>query len=228
MLVMILLFVLFVFLLLCFISMLMLLVMKSCVISGIKFRKLLVIVYKICIKLAYIFLLLVIILSVLFILKIIYNFTYITTYGISNNKNISQYLALTLSLIFSEILIFSILKILKKKIFKESTKHEEFKRLQIDFVNKIILIINKIPIKGIIHLINLVLVFYANISNILSLEVDITINVIYMSVATYYAFDKVLEYFIKKYSTLWDIGFYRICLRSTDNSLNRIVSKCGF
>lgn len=73
----------------------------------------------------------------------------------------------------------------------------------IDLFDKIAIMFDKFPIKGIMHIVNLGLVVLANTSKLINADLGLTTNIIYMSIATYYAFDKVWDYFSKKYSVFF-------------------------
>lgn len=52
------------------------------------------------------------------------------------------------------------------------------------------------------RVVNLGLVILANTSKLINADLGLTTNIIYMSIATYYAFDKVWEYFLKSIAFL--------------------------
>lgn len=121
---------------------------------------------------------------------------------VSNSFEFSEYIALSFIIVTFHPIIYFILKIVKKDLYKK-TEQKEMQGVETDILNKIIAYINEIPVKGIIHIINSILVVLANSFKILNVDTNLTTSSIYMSVATFYALDKVIDYFAKKYSDFW-------------------------
>lgn len=172
-------------------------------IENIRRRRRLVSAYKISTKISIMF----IGLSMMIVLYNFYVFLYRTTYifihSISGNMDFSKYVSLTLLLICIEPIALCIMKSVKKKLYKENNKLNDLQGTGTDLINKIIQGIDKLPTKGLIHIINLVLVILANSFKIFSVESGLTTSSIYMSIATFYALDKAIEYFLKKYNSFW-------------------------
>lgn len=121
---------------------------------------------------------------------------------VSNGFEFSEYIALSFIIVTFQPIIYFILKIVKKGLYKK-TEQKEMQGVETDMLNKIIAYINEIPVKGIIHIINSILVVLANSFKILNVDTNLTTSSIYMSVATFYALDKVIDYFAKKYRDFW-------------------------
>lgn len=134
--------------------------------------------------------------------RYIYNLFFSFCMIVSKSLEFSQYIALSIILVTFQPVINIILKAVKKDLYKEIGQRE-MKEVATDIVNKAIICINKIPVKGVIHIINLFFVILANCFMIFDVDTNITTTSIYMSVATFYAFDKVVGYFAKKYSEFW-------------------------
>ncbi len=121
---------------------------------------------------------------------------------ISNNFELSEYIALSTILITFHPSMYYLLKIVKKDLYKK-IEQKEMQDVITERINKIIIYINELPIKGIIHIVNLILVILVNSFKILNIDTNITTTCIYMSIATFYALDRAVDYFIKKYSDFW-------------------------
>ena len=121
---------------------------------------------------------------------------------VSKSSEISEYIAISIILVTFQPSMYFILKILKKDLYKKM-EQKEIKEIETDIINKVITYINEIPVKGVIHIINLILVVLANSFKVLNVDTNLTTTSIYMSVATFYALDKVVDYFSKKYSSFW-------------------------
>ena len=157
-----------------------------------------------------------ILINVVFI-KFTYNTNYIFFYIISKSEKIAAYMSLTFMLSFSAPIISVVLKAAKRKYYLENWKMriENYDAINDNtmlsamyslgnaMMNYIKSNFDKLPILGIIHIINLVLVVIANISEILQLNIGIKSTEIYMAIATFYAIQKIIDYFKKKYSNLW-------------------------
>lgn len=186
-----------------FISFLLIITMIKIKIKRKEVRKLIVKAYKLLIVCSCICM----IFSVSFMLFYLYAFVYIMIYRMgvlfSNNIEFAKYISLAVILITIQPGVYLILKMLKKKLYYEA-KIKEMQGVATDLINKIIFRINSIPIKGIIHIVNLILVVLANSYKVLNIDTNLTTTSIYMSVATFYALDKVVDYFAKKYSNFWN------------------------
>lgn len=127
------------------------------------------------------------------------------------NKDISLYFGITVTLISCIPLLLLVMKILKRQHFisqKNRDKYikntEIYDSLYYNMISEVICIINKIPYEGIIHLINLLLLIYANCTKLLEIETNITSSGIYMAIATYYAAQKVIEYIKIRFFDFWE------------------------
>ena len=121
---------------------------------------------------------------------------------VSKSPEFSEYIALSIILATFQPAMYFILKIVKRDLYKKM-EQKEMQEAGTDMINKGITYINKIPVKGIIHIINLILVVLANSFKVLNVDANLTTTGIYMSVATFYALDRVVDYFSKKYSVFW-------------------------
>lgn len=186
-----------------FIGMILIVFMNKVKIKDKKRRKQLVSTYKISTKISLVFMVLSMMIMVYNFYIFQYKIIYIFINTMSENINFSKYVSLTLLLVSIEPITFFILKSVKRKLFKENEKYKELQGTGTELINKIIRTIDKLPVKGLIHIINLVLVILANSFKLFSIESGVTTSSIYMSIATFYALDKVIEYFLKKYSMFW-------------------------
>lgn len=121
---------------------------------------------------------------------------------VSKSPEFSEYIALSIILVTFQPAMYFILKIVKRNLYKKKEQNE-MQEAGTDMINKVIRYINEIPVKGIIHIINLILVVLANSFKVLNVDTNLTTTSIYMSVATFYALDRVVDYFSKKYSFFW-------------------------
>lgn len=121
---------------------------------------------------------------------------------VSKSPEFSEYIALSIILVTFQPAMYFILKIAKRNLYKKKEQNE-MQEAGTDMINKVIRYINEIPVKGIIHIINLILVVLANSFKVLNVDTNLTTTSIYMSVATFYALDRVVDYFSKKYSFFW-------------------------
>ncbi len=118
---------------------------------------------------------------------------------VSKSPEFSEYIALSIILVTFQPAMYFILKIVKRDLYKKM-EQKEMQEAGTDMINKVITYINEIPVKGIIHIINLILVVLANSFKVLNVDTNLTTTSIYMSVATFYALDRVVDYSSKKYS----------------------------
>lgn len=121
---------------------------------------------------------------------------------VSKSPEFSEYIALSIILVTFQPAMYFILKIVKRNLYKKKEQNE-MQEAGTDMINKVIRYINEIPVKGIIHIINLILLVLANSFKVLNVDTNLTTTSIYMSVATFYALDRVVDYFSKKYSFFW-------------------------
>lgn len=144
--------------------------------------------------------------SMVFLLTDFYTFLYNMFLNlcmfISENSEFSEYIALSIILVTFQPMIYLMLKTVKKDLYKK-IEQKEMQETGTDLINKVITYINEVPVKGIIHIINLILVILANSFEVLKLDTNLKTSSIYMSVATFYALDKAVDYFAKKYSAFW-------------------------
>lgn len=149
-------------------------------------------------------------------IRFLYDNVYNVSYFISKNAKIASYASLTFALTFSAPILNGLLKCVKRNLYREQKRDEihdinnkdmqsSLNSLSYAFVNYIKGNFDKIPFMGIIHIINLVLVIMANISEILSLDLGIKSTDIYMAIVTFYAIQKITDYFKKKYRNLWSM-----------------------
>ena len=146
----------------------------------------------------------------------LYDKVYEVSCFVSSNTKIASYVSLTFALTFSAPILNGLLKYVKKKNYKEQRTDEigvicnndiqfTIYSLSYAFVNYIRANCDKIPFMGMVHIINLVLVIMANISQISGLDSDIKSTDIYMAIVTFYAIQKITDYFKKKYSNFWSM-----------------------
>lgn len=135
--------------------------------------------------------------------KHIYDYTWCLVENISHSRDLAEYLSLTFILVTLYPSLILIFKIVKKKQYHDNEKDKMFQGFGTDLTNKIMHYINNVPIKGIIHIFNLILVITANVCKIMQIESSLTSTTIYLSVATFYALEKATEYFAKKYKPFW-------------------------
>lgn len=121
---------------------------------------------------------------------------------VSKSLEFSEYIALSIILVTFQPAMYFILKTVKRDLYKKM-EPKEMQEAGTDMINKVITYINEIPVKGIIHIINLILVVLANSFKVLNVDTNLTTTGIYMSVATFYALDRVVDYFSKQYSVFW-------------------------
>lgn len=121
---------------------------------------------------------------------------------VSKSLEFSEYIALSIILVTFQPAMYFILKTVKRDLYKKM-EPKEMQEAGTDMINKVITYINEIPVKGIIHIINLILVVLANSFKVLNVDTNLTTTGIYMSVATFYAVDRVVDYFSKQYSVFW-------------------------
>lgn len=167
-------------------------------------RRIVVKAYKVIMVCSQMFMAISIVIMVLQLYTFVYTMLYNFSFVISNSIEFAKYISLTVILVTFQPLVYCILKLVKKKLYKEM-EIKEMQDFGTDMINKIINYINNIPAKGIIHIINLGLVILANSCKALNIDTNLTTTSIYMSVATFYALDKVIDYFAKKYRDLWII-----------------------
>lgn len=167
-------------------------------------RRWLVIFYKVADRMLFFLIGLSIVISLIYLFLIFYKITFIYVNVMAGNVQFSTYIALALLIVSIEPLVIFIFKMVKKNLYKENKEIIEIQGLGTDIVNKIILIIDKLPIKGFIHIGNTVIVIFVNSSKLLNIETEIASSSIYMAIATYYAVDQIIEYFKEKYSTMWN------------------------
>lgn len=134
---------------------------------------------------------------------LLYNMFFYLCMFVSKSPEFSEYIALSIILVTFQPAMYFILKIVKRDLYKKM-EQKEMQEAGTDMINKIITYINEIPVKGIIHIINLIFVVLANSSKVLKVDTNLTTTSIYMSVATFYALDRVVDYFSKKYSVFWN------------------------
>ena len=133
----------------------------------------------------------------------IYNFIYTTSLTFSKSVAFARYASLTVILVGTQPSLLLLLKILKKKMYENNKDIKEIRDMGTNFLNTITYYLREIPVKGIIHVINLFLVVAANSLKALDIETNLTTATVYMSVATFYALDRVMEYFLKQYNSYW-------------------------
>jgi len=132
----------------------------------------------------------------------------------TTKQNFIDYFVLTVALIFSIPIIRGMFKYIKKRQFLKGKldndiiihvdeKGEMLQSGYLYFVNIVIEKINRLPLMGLIHLINLVLVISVNTFKALELESSLSSTSIYMAVATFYAVDKLISYLKKEYADVW-------------------------
>ena len=182
-----------------------------------KSRQWIVRVYMFFYKLTLIIMIGGILLIQLMILNMLYKGNYCLIIIISENENLALYLALTISLISCVPITLCFFKYLIRKqymnskigkgVFANADKDCAIviQSTYYSFIKKIIDVLNRFPFMGIIHIINMVLVIAVNIIKALNISVELTTTSIYMGIATFYAVDKVIDYFKKKYSEFWKI-----------------------
>ncbi len=134
---------------------------------------------------------------------LLYNMFFYLCMFVSKSPEFSEYIALSIILVTFQPAMYFILKIVKRDLYKKM-EQKEMQEAGTDMINKIITYINEIPVKGIIHIINLIFVVLANSSKVLKVDTNLATTSIYMSVATFYALDRVVDYFSKKYSVFWN------------------------
>ena len=167
-------------------------------------RKVLVIVYKTIFGLE----------TSVFVIGIFFIFAYVLLkfYTLLNffislgveNLYVVQYLSISAILILASPIVYSSLKCMKKSLYKKYSYNKVLRGTMSNGVKEIIIkYIDALPIKGLIHILNLILIISANIAKLSLSDMDININVIYMSIGTYYAVDKVNDYLKKKYENLF-------------------------
>lgn len=185
------------------ISFILIFVMIKVKIEEKKHRERLVTVYKIFTKILLLFMGLSMLIMGVNVYTFLYKMTFVFVNVTTRNADFSKYISLSLVLLSFEPTVFFILKMVKKRLYKENEKFIEIQGTGTEMINKTILKIDNLPIKGIIHITNFFLVIYANSSKLLNIESGITTSSIYMTIATYYALDKVIDYFRKKYTVIW-------------------------
>lgn len=183
-------------------SIVMLMLIQRCHIKMKRIRKAIILIYRSLHYASNFLLIMGIILCFLYMYWFLFEMTEMLVFIITKNLDVSKYIALSFILLFIEPFMLIVFKYARIKLLKKYEAHKEFKGLIVEFISRIIIIINNIPVKGVIHLTNIILVLIANISKILEVETNLTASLIYMSVATYYALDKFVEYFIKNYPSL--------------------------
>lgn len=145
----------------------------------------------------------------------LYNILFLLVDAISGSIVFSEYISLTIILLSLEPTIVFMLKKIKKDCYEEcgnkpmmqdvEIEGVKTKNVEIEIVSKIISMINKLPIKGIINIINLLLIIYANSTILLNIETGIATSSIYMTIATYYALDRVTDYMKKNFTSTWEL-----------------------
>lgn len=166
-------------------------------------RQCLVIIYTILEKIFFVVMIIPAALLFADALRYLYVLIYVISFSASKNYNLSSYITLSLTLIGVGPFVSLCWKIIRKKWYKDNHEKAYQKWMGIGLFDRTTVIINKFPIKGMMHIVNLGLVVLANTSKLINTDLELTTNIIYMSIATYYAFDKVWEYFLKKYSDFW-------------------------
>ncbi len=165
-------------------------------------RKILVKLHNIFLRAAHILILATTVYLPTELLYTTYKFLYAFLTIYIKNIELINYVCLSIGLISFEPLMKIMLKVLRLQLFNKYNNVIEIQQLIADFVNVIILRVNKIPIKGCIHILNLVILISSNFNKILENSYEFTY--VYMAIATYYAMDKILEYFSKKYETVFE------------------------
>ena len=129
---------------------------------------------------------------------------------ILKQTEMAMYITLTSALVLFEPILLCVLKVLRTENYREKIgKNEkdeleiEIKDVQIDLSDKIYVFVDALPLRGIIHFVNLIFVVSANVIKINEIEFALSSNIIYMGVITYYAFDKLISYLAKKYEAFW-------------------------
>ena len=178
-------------------------IMSTGIIKRKLLRQCLVIIYKIMEKIFFVVMTIPAVLLFADALRYLYVLIYFISFSASENYNLSSYITLSLTLIGVGPFVSLCWKIIRKKWYKDTREKAYHKWMGIGLFDRTTIMINKFPIKGIMHVVNLGLVILANTSKLINADLGLTTNIIYMSIATYYAFDKVWEYFLKKYSVFW-------------------------
>lgn len=160
----------------------------------------------------------------------LYKVIYHLAVTISSSERLASYFALTVLLIFGVPITLGIVKSAKRKQYNKSNfaNNEDFEIMQsilYSFINIIIDTINKFPFAGIIHIINLGLVISVNITKLLNISTEFETTIVYMSIATFYAVDKVVDYFKSKYSDFWKKVDNRLFL--TDEINQKVIVGFG-
>lgn len=165
-------------------------------------REYIVKLYKALMKCSHIFMVVSIGFLLIYFYTLLYNMFLNICMFVSKSSEFSEYIVLSIILLTFQPAMYFMLKIVKKDLYKKM-EQKEMQEAGTDMINKVITYINEIPIKGIIHIINLILVVLANSFKALNVDTNLTTSSIYMSVATFYALDRVVDYFSKKYSVFW-------------------------
>ena len=165
-------------------------------------REYIVKLYKALMQCSHIFMVVSIGFLLIYFYTLLYNMFLNICMFVSKSSEFSEYIVLSIILLTFQPAMYFMLKIVKKDLYKKM-EQKEMQEAGTDMINKVITYINEIPIKGIIHIINLILVVLANSFKALNVDTNLTTSSIYMSVATFYALDRVVDYFSKKYSVFW-------------------------
>ena len=169
-----------------------------------KQRKIAVMVYKCILGLEIVILFLGMFFIFMYILVLLYALLY-CLYKISlKNLYVAQYLSMSTILVLSSPIVYSSLKYIKKSLYKKYSYNYVLRGTMVSMVKEVtIKYFDALPIKGLLHILNLILIISANIAKLRSIDIQISINVVYMSIGTYYATDKVNDYFKKKYNNIF-------------------------
>lgn len=168
-------------------------------IEDLKIRKLIVKIHKFATGCYRALIIIIILFALMMFFIFLYNQSLNFVLSISKSFAFSEYVALSISLVTIQSLTCLLIKASKKKWY-EDTKQKEMRELGISAWNEWERAVRKLPVKGIIHIINLALVVWANSFKALGIDTSITSTSIYMSIATFYAIDKTVDYFGKQYS----------------------------
>lgn len=143
-------------------------------------RKCLVMLYKIMEKTLFLVMMIPMLLILIETFRYVHTLVFFTCFSVSKNYDLSNYITWSIILVGIEPITVLCGKMLRKQWYKEENEKAYQKWMIIEFFDRSIIMFNKFPIKGMMHIINLWLVVLANTSKLVNMDLGLTTNIIYI------------------------------------------------
>lgn len=167
-------------------------------------RKILVIFYFLFYRLGILVLVGSLLIFFIRICTYIYTESHTFTLYVTQNSSYAQYVSLTLLMILIEPLYIFTIKFINRCLIVDGDK-DSMTSVVLSYFARLWRIVNKIPLKGMLHILYFCIIVVTNTNTLLELDWNLKSSVIYMSLITYYACEKVWSYFKDKYKEYIEI-----------------------